>query len=66
MIDTAYLQHKAGPQGPFMTEAVKVKHEHSDRWLAFYEGKWRRVHIQVKRTYIKYRGEPITIQIDGL
>jgi hypothetical protein len=63
--DFGYLQHGAGTDGPFRTERVHVKHEHSGQWLAHFEGLWRRVHIQVNRTYIVYRGERITIQIDG-
>jgi hypothetical protein len=66
MIATAYLQHSAGPNGPFRTEAVRVKHEYADRYKAFYEGKWRRVHVQVKKTFIKYQGQQIKIIIEGL
>jgi hypothetical protein len=61
-----YLQHGSGTQGPFRTESVRVHHQYSDRWLAFFEGRWRRVHIQVGRTFIVYRGERITIQIEGV
>ena len=64
--DYGFLQHGQGTQGPFRTERVTIKHEHSDRWLAWFEGQWRRVLIQVRRTYIVYRGERITIQIDGV
>ena len=64
--DYGYLQHGAGTQGPFKTGRVSVKHEYADRWLARYEGKWRRVHIQNKRTYIVFQGEKITIQIEGV
>lgn len=63
--ETGYLQHGTG-NGPFRTESVTVKHEYADKWLARYEGKWRRVHIQGGRTYIVYMGEKITIQIDGV
>lgn len=45
---------------------IPVKNEHSDRWLAFFEGKWRRVNILVSKTYINYRGYKLTIKIDGL
>lgn len=61
-----YLQHKAGPNGPFRTESVTVKNEYGDKWLAHFEGKWRRVFIQVGKTYIRYQGEKIVIQIDGV
>lgn len=61
-----YLQHGKGTAGPFRTERIAVKNEFADRWLAFFEGKWRRVHIQVKRTFIVFQGEKITIQIDGV
>ena len=61
----AYLQHGKAP-GPFRTEAVHIKHEYADKWLALYEGRWRRVHIQVNLTFIVYLGERITIQIDGV
>lgn len=64
--DTGYLQHGAGTADSFRTESVHIKHEHADRWLALFEGKWRRVHIQVSRTFIVYRGEKITIQIEGV
>lgn len=65
-MDYGYLQHGRGTKGPFRTERVHVKNEYADRWLAFFEGRWRRVHIQVNRTYIVFRGERITILIDGV
>lgn len=64
--DHAYLQHGAGTNGPFRTERVALRHEHADRYLVRFEGKWRRVHVQVRRTYIVYRGEKITVQVSGL
>jgi hypothetical protein len=64
--DYGYLQHGNGTKGPYRTEKVLVKNEYGDRWLARFEGKWRRVHIQVNRTYIVFQGEKITIQIDGV
>lgn len=63
--EIAYLQH-GQPPGPFRTESVTVKHEYADRYLAFFEGRWRRVHMQVKRNYIVYQGQKITIQIEGV
>ena len=60
-----YLQHGTAP-GPFRTEAVKLTHEGADRYKARFEGRWRRVHIRVKRTFIVYRGDKITIQIEGV
>lgn len=64
-MDTGYLQHGKAP-GPFRTESVSIKNEHGDRWLAFYEGRWRRVHYQVHRLFIVYNGEHITITIEGV
>ena len=61
-----YLQHGADTKGPFRTERVLVKNEYSDKWLAFFEFKWRRVHIKLRRTFIVYQGERITIQIEGV
>lgn len=66
MSDIGYLHHGEGTNGPFRTESVRVKNECLDRWLAWFEGRWRRVHIQVRRTYIVYQGQKITIQIDGV
>ncbi len=63
--DVGYLQH-GKPPGPFRTEPVRVMCEHGDKWLAHYMGCWRRVHIQVNRTFIVHQGERITIQIDGV
>lgn len=62
---TGYLQHGVAPN-PCRTEAVKLHHEGADRYQAYFEGRWRRVYIQVNRTFILYRGEKITIQIEGL
>jgi hypothetical protein len=64
--DYGYLQHGHGTNGPFRTERVIVKHQAPYIWHARYEGKWRKVHVQVSRTFIVYRGERITIQIDGV
>ena len=64
--DFGYLQHGAGTSGPSRTERVTVKNEYGDRWLAHFEGMWRRVHIQVKRTFIVFQGERITIRIEGV
>lgn len=65
-MEIGYLQHGSAENPPMRTESVTVKHEYAGRWLAFYEGKWRRVHIQVKRCYIVYMGKKITIKIEGV
>lgn len=64
--DYGYLQHGAGTAGPFRTERVQVKNEYGGRWIAWFEGRWRLVHIQLHRTWIVYQGERITIQIEGV
>ncbi len=64
--DFGYLQHGAGTAGPFRTERVTVRHTHPFDWHAHFEGVWRKVHVQVKRTFITYQGEKITIQIEGV
>lgn len=64
--DFGYLQHGSGARGPFRTERVIVRNEYADRWRAFFDGRWRRVHIQVGRLYVVCRGERITILIDGV
>lgn len=66
--DQGYLQHGQA-HGPFRTERVPVKEAgwpRAGQWLARYEGRWRLVHVQVKRTFIIYHGQRITIQIDGV
>ena len=63
--EIGYLQHGTSP-GPFRTEQVRVKHAYADRWFAYFEGTWRCVHIQARRTFIVHRGERITIQIEGV
>jgi hypothetical protein len=65
-MDYGYLQHGEGTKGPFRTETVRIHNEYGDRWLAYFEGRWRRVHIQLKRLYIVYNGEKINIQIEGV
>lgn len=64
--EIGYLHHGDSTNGPFRTESVKVKHECADNYKAFFEGRWRKVHIQVKRCYIVFQGEKITIQIEGV
>jgi hypothetical protein len=66
MDNFGYLQHGAGTQGPFRTERVSIRNEYGDRWLAYFEGRWRRVYMQVNRLYIVYNGEKINIQIEGV
>lgn len=62
---TGYLQHGTAPE-PCRTEAVRVRHEYGDRYQAWFGGRWRRVFISVRRTFIMWRGESITIQIEGV
>lgn len=64
--DYGYLQHGQGTDGPFRTERVYVRNHYAAEWQAWFEGRWRKVHMQVNRTFITYRGERITIQIDGV
>lgn len=64
--DIGYIQHGAGTAGPFCTERVAVKNEYGDRWLVRYWGRWRRLHIQVGRTYIVCHGEKISVLIPGV
>jgi hypothetical protein len=65
MPEHGYLHHGKQP-GPFLTERVRIKKDSPDRWLAWYEGRWRQVHTHPERTYIACKGEHITIQIQGL
>ena len=65
-LDFGYLQFKAGPAGPFLTHRVPVRHDYRDLYSAHYEGRWRRIHVQMKRTYIVCDGQKITITIDGI
>lgn len=65
-LDIGYLQHGKGTVGPFRTETVRVKHEYADNWSAWFGGRWRKVYVQVKRTFIMSRGEVIEIQIEGV
>ena len=64
-MEYGYLQHGSG-NGPFRTERVRVKHEMPDIWSAWFEGRWYKVHANLSKTWIVYRGERITIQIAGV
>jgi len=66
MQNFGYIHWGEGTNGPFLTESVKIKNEYADRWFVWFEGKWRRVYIQVKRLYFIYNGEKINIQIEGV
>ena len=60
-----YLQH--GEAGTAMrTERVPVRCEHSDKWQAYYEGKWRRVYISVKALFVRHKNAKIKIIIEGV
>jgi len=63
--DTGYLHHGKGTKGPFRTESVKLRYIAPNSWFARFEGKWRKVHVQVNRTFIVFQGEKIDIQIFG-
>jgi hypothetical protein len=68
MTDTGYLQHGHAP-GPYITMSVPIKQDvwpNAHRWLARYPDRWRVVYVQVNRTFIRYKGEKITILIDGV
>lgn len=65
-IDYGYLQHGTGTNGPFRTEKATIRHLFADNWQCFYEGKWRKVHVTLSRLYIIFRGNKITIQIEGV
>lgn len=64
--DYGHLYHRASDVGPFCTERVAIRHHGADRYEARFEGRWRKVHIQVGRLYIVYQGERITILIEGV
>lgn len=66
MTDYGYLQHGQGTAGPFRTERVRVRHTPPGIYHAWFEGRWRVVHVQVNRLFVTYRGERITIQIEGV
>lgn len=63
--DYGYLFHgKAGE--PMFTEKVRVRNLFGDNWEARFEGRWRKVHIQLKKNYIVYNKAKITIDIEGV
>lgn len=64
--DYGFLQHGQGTKGPFRTERVSLKHVPPDNWFARFEGRWRKVRMSTSRLWIVYRGEKITIQIEGV
>jgi hypothetical protein len=65
MDNIGYLHFGSSP-GPMRTQSVPVKHNGLAQYQALYEGRWRKVYIQVRRTFIAYMGERITIQIEGV
>ena len=65
-MDSGGYLHFGTDRGPFLTIGVPTKHEGADRWLAFWEGRWRRIHIQVRRLYVIVNGERVTFTMDGL
>lgn len=69
-MEYGYLQHGNGTQGPFLTEVVPVKMSESwptyGTWYARFANKWRKVHVNLGRTWIVYQGEKITIKIEGV
>jgi hypothetical protein len=43
-----------------------VKNEGAGRWSAFVDGRWRRVHVQVNKTFVVSGSKRIPIRIDGV
>ena len=67
--DMGYLQHGKGTSGPFRTQSVVIRQRswpNAHSYEAHYEGRWRVVHVQMKRNYIIYRGMKIDIKIWGV
>jgi len=62
---TGFLQHGT-PPGPFMTEEVRVRHDAPGIWHAYWRSRWRSVRFQMGRTFLIYKGERITIVIEGV
>lgn len=70
-MDYGYLQHVSESQyggRSFRTEKVPVKNKFGSRWLALYEGHWRKVYIQKERekVFILVKDVKIPIQIQGV
>jgi hypothetical protein len=67
MRELGYLQFGNAQELPMYTVSVPVEQKsNGSDWRALFEGKWRKVHIQVNRTYIIYMGKKITINIEGV
>lgn len=64
--DYGYIQIGSSTNLPMYTVRVPVKTTGSGNWYALYEGRWRKVHVQVKRLYIVCQGEKFNIVIDGV
>ena len=64
-METGYLQHGQAGQ-PMRTESVCVRHTMPDIYHAHYEGRWRKVHVQINRLSIVYMGKRIPIVIEGV
>lgn len=58
--------HPEGGYLPGRSEPVTVKSEGAGRWSALVDGRWRRVHVQVNKTFIVSDGKRIPIRIDGV
>lgn len=68
-MEYGYLQHGTAP-GPFSTEVVPVKMSESwptyGTWYARFANKWRKVYVNMGRTWIVHQCEKITIKIEGV
>jgi len=73
---TFYLQHKAGPAGPFRTESVKARENWRPqkrrgsvvacRFVVLFEGRWRRLYSDARPGlesphFIRHAGERIAV-----
>ena len=74
-INYGYLQHGSMSDLPMRTERVPVKawidmeetvQGSAGDWFARYEGRWCKVHVQVRCLYIVHHGQRITITIEGV
>lgn len=66
MREHAYLQHGQGTNGPFLTEHAPMKFEAPDNYYVRFDGRWRKVHMNLKSLWIMYRGKRINVLIEGI
>ncbi len=64
--EVGYLHFGQGTIGPYQTIEVPIRGYPPGQWEVRFEGRWRRVHCNISKTWVIYLGQRVPVQIWGV